>query len=123
MLELIKDLPPHVIGVRATGKVTAHDLEEVVMPAVDRLVATTDKIHYLLVLENDIGDWSLGAFASDAGMGLKYFSKWSRIAVVSDQKNVRQFTDLFSSMVPGESKGYAPGELEQAKAWVSQEDR
>lgn len=122
MLELIKDLPPHVVGVHATGKVTARDLEEVVVPAVDRVVARTDKIHYLLVLDNDIGDWSLGAFASDAGMGLKYFSKWSRIAVVSDQKNVRLFTDLFSKMVPGESRGYAPGELEEARKWVSQEE-
>jgi len=39
--------------------------------------------------------------------------------VVTDQKGVEKFTDVFTLAVPGESKGYTHAELEEAKAWVS----
>ncbi|MCP9752224.1 STAS/SEC14 domain-containing protein [Ferruginibacter sp. HRS2-29] len=46
------------------------------------------------------------------------FTKWKKIAVVSDQSGVEKFTDFFSVLVPGEAKGFKPEELEEAKQWI-----
>jgi len=42
------------------------------------------------------------------------------MAIVTDQKAVETFTDLFSYVSPGEAKGFELSELDQAIVWVSQ---
>lgn len=122
MLELVKDLPAHVVGVHATGEITKEEIETVLIPAIDKLVDNTDKIHYLLHLDTDLAKWDMGAWYSDAKIGIKYFTKWTKIAVVTDKESVRKFTDAFSFMVPGEARGFSVGEMELAKKWVSQSE-
>ncbi|RZK78061.1 MAG: STAS/SEC14 domain-containing protein [Pedobacter sp.] len=119
MLTIMNDLPGHVLGVRATGKVDKTDIEAVLLPALQEKVDIYDEINYLLVLDTEVGNWTAGAWLEDAKAGLKHFTKWNKIAVVSDQKGVEKFTDMFTLAIPGESKGYTPAELEDAKLWVS----
>lgn len=120
MLEHIKYLPAHVLGIRASGEVTKADMDKVLLPALDKLDEETGQLSYLLVLENDIQDFSSGAWLKDMVAGLKHFTSWRRIAVVTDQKAVEVFTDLFELGVPGNSKGFEPDQLEAAKSWVAQ---
>ena len=123
MLQLIPDLPPHVVGLRATGEVTSQDLETVAIPAVDALVARNGGIHYLLVLETSVKNWDFGAWMSDSKLGLKYFTKWHRMAIVTDEEGVQKVTDAISAFVPGGvAKGFSMAQLEDAKAWVSLHD-
>jgi len=119
MLSIIKDLPGHVLGVRATGTVDKTDLENILLPALQEKVNIYDEINYLLVLDTEVGNWTAGAWIEDAKAGLKHFTKWHKIAVVTDQKGVEKFTDVFTLAVPGESKGFTHAELEEAKTWVS----
>ena len=123
MLQLIENLPAHVVGVRATGDVTKNDLDTVLVPAIDALIARNEGIHYLLVLETSVKNWDLGAWMSDAALGLKYATKWHRMAIVSDEEGVQKVTDAISAFVPGgQAKGYPLSQLEAATAWVSEHD-
>jgi len=122
MLQFIKDLPPHVVGIHAIGKVTKEDMETVLLPKINELVERQGEINYLLVLETDVQNWTAGAWWDDVKMGLKNFTKWNRIAVVSDQKGVQWFSDAFRFFVPGKSKGFAIAELDEAIAFVSATD-
>lgn len=122
MIEIIKTLPEHVLGVRATGEVTKDDLETVLIPAMDKLVERSGAIHYLLVLDTDVKNWDFGAWVSDAKMGLKYFTKWHKIAVVTEQEGVRTFTSGFSAVVPGEARSYTHAQLQEATDWVVEHD-
>lgn len=119
MLQLLTDMPAHVVGVKATGNVTKEDVDNVLIPALDELVERTGDINYLLLLETDLGNWDIGAWLSDAKAGIKHFSKWKKIAVVSDKEGVNKFTDMFTVAIPGEAKGYKISELEEAKRWVA----
>jgi hypothetical protein len=123
MMTLIPNLPSNTVGVKATGEITKEDFNSVVMPAVDALGKRTDKINYLLLLETDISHFEPGAWIKDAIMGFKHLFKWNKVAIVTDQKAVEKFTDIFSYAVPGEYKGFSTTELEEAKAWVSAPDR
>lgn len=119
MIKKIEELPNHVFGVRVTGEVTEVDLKEVLLPGLEALVENHGEIHYLLLLDTDVKNFTAGAWVQDMIAGIKHFSKWKKIAVVTDQPGVRKFTDMFSTVVPGEAKGFGQNQLGEAIEWVS----
>ena len=123
MLQFIKGLPSHVVGIHAIGDVTSEDVERVLKPHIEDLVQRQGKINYLLVLETGIQNFTLGAmWVNDVKVGLKNFTKWNKIAVVSDQKIIEWFSDIFHFFVPGKSKGFPLSELDEAVKWISEKD-
>ena len=121
MLKKIEHLPENVLGIRASGKVTSRDMEQVLLPELDALANRTGQLNYLLVLENQVQDFTAGAWWKDMIAGLKHFTDWNRIAVVTDQKAVEFFTDLFELAIPGRSKGFRPEQLDDAMHWIQAE--
>lgn len=113
------DLPVHVVGVRATGVVTKDDYEKVLIPVIENAAKSIYKLNFLMLLETEINHFTVGALADDAVMGLKHFTKWHKIAIVTDEKGVRTFTNIFGVAVPGETKSFCIAELEEAKRWVA----
>jgi len=122
MLQFIKDLPDHVVGIRATGEVDKEDYEKVLIPRMEELAARQGEINYLLVLETDVQNFSAGAWWEDFKLGLKNFTKWKKIAVVTDQKSVAWFSDAFKHFIPGESRGFSLYELDKAIEWVTEDE-
>jgi len=121
MLQFIKDLPDHVVGIRAMGEVNKEDYEKVLIPRMEELVRRQGEIDYLLVLETDVQNFSAAAWFEDLKLGLKNFTKWRKIAIVTDQKSVIWFSDMFSHFIPGQARGFHLTELEHAINWVSDE--
>ncbi|WP_316803335.1 STAS/SEC14 domain-containing protein [Pedobacter nototheniae] len=121
MLTEIAGLPENVFGVRATGEVNADDLKSVLLPGLKKLVDRFGEIRYLLVLDTDVKNFTAGAWVQDAKAGLQNFSSWKKIAVLSHEKGVEWFTDVFTMVTPGSSKGFKPEELKEAKAWLTEE--
>ena len=122
MLQLINDLPDYVVGIHAVGEVTKDDYEKVLLPKMDDLVKRQGEINYLLVLETDVQNFSIASWWEDLKLGLKNFTRWNKIAVVTDQKSVEWFSDAFRFFIPGKSKGFTLNELEQAIKWISEKD-
>lgn len=119
MLSIIRDIPPHVFGVRATGQVTADDLKSVLLPGLEVLTQKYGEIYYLLVLETPVENFTAGAWFQDMIAGLKHFTKWTKSAVVTDEKAVEKFTDAFSYVAPGEFRGFSSTQLDEAINWLS----
>ncbi len=119
MIHVIENLPSNMVGFKATGEVTEKDFTDTVMPKVKELIAKTDKLNYLLVLDTSISNFTLGAWFKDAIMGIKHITKWNRAAIVTDVESIRVFTDIFSVLIPGEFKGFEHKELQEAIDWTA----
>lgn len=119
MITIIDDAPDNAAAFKATGDVNKEDYRNVVIPAIDALVKKQDKINFMLVLDTAIKNFSIGAFLQDLGVGLKHFTKWHKMAIVSESGVINRFSDLFSYIAPGEAKGFTHSELEKAKEGVS----
>ncbi|AMP98127.1 hypothetical protein AY601_1203 [Pedobacter cryoconitis] len=119
MLTIIPNLPDHVFGVRASDEVTQDDLKQVLLPGLEALSERYKEIYYLLVLETDVKNFTAGAWIQDLIAGVKHLTQWKKMAIVTDQKSVEKFTDIFSYVSPGEAKGYELSELPQAIDWLS----
>ncbi len=119
MITLLSDAPSNVVAFRATGEVTKDDYDKVVIPAIDALVQKQDSINFLLIVDTAMKNFTIGALLKDMGVGLKHFTKWHKMAIVSEESGVIKFTDYFSYIAPGEAKGFSHEEIEAAKLWVS----
>jgi hypothetical protein len=70
MLELISDLPDDVVGIRASGQVTAEDYESVLVPAIAARLARRDRVRVLYYLGPDFTGFTSGAVWDDIKLGL-----------------------------------------------------
>ena len=120
MLKPISDLPPHVIGTHIYTNVTRLEYEDSLAPLLDNVLKTNRKINLVLILETDIKDFSPGKWCGSVKIGLKYFFKWGKVAVVTDRKDVHGFSDLFKYIIPGQYRSFPLEEIDKALQWVAE---
>ena len=120
MIEVMKGLPPHVAPFIANGQITQDDYDKIINPMVDKIYKEFGKINYLLLLNTSLNNYSAGAWIKDALLGFVYFTEWRKIAIVSEKKSIRNFTNFFGMFVPGKTRGFSLKDLELAEKWVSE---
>lgn len=121
MIQLENNAPSNVAAFRAIGEVTKEDYENVVIPEVERVISSIGHINFLLFLDTEIENFTVGAWVQDALLGLKNIAKWNRAAIVTDSETAITFTNGFSYFVPGEFKGFKKDQYNEAITWVSEE--
>lgn len=119
MLEKIPDLPDSVVGIKASGHITADDYRNVLVPAVDAALKGERKLRFLYLLGEDVTGFSPGAAWQDSKVGLGHYNRWEKVAVVSDKEWLRHSVDIFGYLIPGEVKAFTAAEEVEARAWVS----
>ena len=118
MMELIEDLPADTVGIASRGKITQEDYERVIIPAVEKRLKTHDKIKLLYVMEQFDG-MELAAMWEDTTFGIKHWTDFSHLALVTDVDWVRHMTAFFAWMIPAEVKMFPDGEVEAARLWLA----
>jgi hypothetical protein len=118
MLTILNDLPENVVGIEFTGEVTKEEYDKV-YPEVEKLASHEDEINYLVIVKTEIKNLTLGVWWDDFKLALKHITKWHKVAIVTDEKGIRNATDFFGFAYPGDSKSFTLNELDEAKAWVS----
>ncbi len=119
MVEKIEGLPDNALGFSAKGTVTAGDYESVIIPAVEALLSRHKKIRFLYHLGEGFKGFELAAVWDDTKLGLKHFTGWEKMAVVSDVEWVRAAIKIFGLGIPGEVRVFHNGELAEAIRWIS----
>ncbi|RYY71176.1 MAG: STAS/SEC14 domain-containing protein [Chitinophagaceae bacterium] len=119
MITIINDAPANVAAFRATGEVLKEDFEEVVLPHVDAVVKLYGELNYVLVLDTDVSNFTMGAWMQDALLGLKNMTRWNRAAIVTDKESIKTFTGIFSKVMPGEFRGFDKDDMDMAIQWAS----
>ena len=121
MIRILEGLPEGVVGFEAVGHVDAGDYKDVLMPTIDAALGDRDKIRLLYLLGDEFEGYSSGAMWEDARLGVSHWSKWDRMAVVSDDTAMINGVKAFGWMVPGELKTFPVSDLGAAKHWLAAE--
>ncbi len=119
MITVLADTPDNVAAFQANGTVTKEDFENLVFPHVEAKVNAFSELNFLLLLNTDVENITAGAWMQELLLGLKNIVRWNRAAIVTDQKGVQNFTDIFSVLMPGEFKSFAVDNLENALFWCA----
>jgi hypothetical protein len=120
MLQLINDLPQHVVGVHAFKDVAEMEYEGILIQLLDEQLKKCSKLNFILVLETDIKNFAPGMWCGNVRIGFRYFFKWCKVAIVSDQKGVLGYNDLFKYVIPGKFRTFPLDDIDKAIRWVSQ---
>jgi len=123
MIEVIQGLPPFVAAFKANDVITGKDYDEIINPIVEKIYKEHGKINYLLVINTPLSNYTLEAWIKDALLGFIYFTQWKKIAIVTEQKAIKTFTDIFGNLIPGQTKGFMMDQLPKAKEWISRPEK
>jgi SpoIIAA-like len=119
MLELISGLPANVVGVVASGDVTASDYETVLVPAVEAALKKVGGVRILYHLGPAFTGFSAGAMWDDMKLGVAHLRAWERVSVVTDLAWVSAAVRLFAFAMPCPVRVFSGNELSEATRWVS----
>jgi hypothetical protein len=120
MIELLEGLPDNVLALRGIGEVTADDYKGVLVPAVEEKLDKHKKIRLLYVLGDDFKRYSAGAAWEDAKVGMKHFTSWDRVAVVTDVDWIEHAVKAVAFAMPCEVRLFDDDELDEARQWISE---
>src|SRR5271154_2976800 len=116
MVERIGDMPSGIVGLRASGKLTAAGYRDVLEPIL-REAAEAGGTRLLFVL-SDFEGLEPGAWIEDVKTGLevlvRHHSSWKRYALVTDVEWIAKANRMFAWMIPGEVRIFDLDELEDA---------
>jgi hypothetical protein len=122
MLKLLTDLPDHVIGVSAEGRVTGEDYRDMLEPAVDERLRLHSRIDLLYHLGADFTRFTTTALWDDARLGLHHLHDFRRVAVVTDVDWLKVAIRAAEKIADAELRVYPNAELASARAWLLHED-
>jgi hypothetical protein len=100
VLKRLLEMPNGIDGLRAEGKVTKDDYEEVIRPLLHDARRDGRRIRLLYEFAPDFEGFTAGAAWQDARIGLQYLRLFERVAVVSKVAWIRESAHLVGAMLP-----------------------
>ncbi|OBH60313.1 STAS/SEC14 domain-containing protein [Mycobacterium sp. E2479] len=121
MIEVLKDMPQGVTGIRVSGRLRGDELREV-RPVIEESLKAGE-IRIVEVIDSDYEGFGPGGLVEDLKLGLgtvlPHHSAFRRIAVVSDKEWVAHTLHALAWMVPGELAVFGLDQLERATQWAA----
>jgi len=120
MIELLKGFPDNVVAISCKGQVTRQDYDTVLVPAVERTLQAHDKVRLLYEAGPEFEGFDAGAMWEDLKVGVEHFSRWERVAVITDIEWIGLAMRLFSFLLPGAMRIYPTKDAAKARLWITQ---
>jgi SpoIIAA-like len=119
MIEQLADFPSNVVGFVCKGRVTKSDYDAVLVPAVLNALRTHDKVRLYYETDTDFAGFDLGAAWEDFKIGMKHFTRWDRVAVVTDIEWIKHVTRFFGFLMPATMvKLFSRSDATLARDWI-----
>lgn len=120
MIEQLKDFPANVMAFVCKGRVTKEDYETVLVPAVSAALKKHDKVRLYYETAGDFSGIDPGAVFTDFKVGMEHFTRWERIAVVTDVDWIKHTMQFFSFMMPAQMKIFPLSQAATARTWIAE---
>ena len=119
MITEISGLPDRVAGFVCSGSVTAREVENVVIPAIESRIMAYGSVRVLCQVGPEWTELSPGVLWDDLKLGLSHRRDWDRIAVVTDLEWIHRATDLWGLLLLLDvTRTFPNREFEAARQWI-----
>lgn len=118
MLEKLGNLPSGIDGVRAIGKLSKEDYEQVFVPLLDEARREGRRVRLLYQLGPEFEGFTPEAAWEDAKIGLHSMRLFDGCAVVTDRGWIRESTGLIGFLMPCPVRSFGNRELDEAIDWL-----
>ncbi|MGB2630168.1 MAG: STAS/SEC14 domain-containing protein [Candidatus Omnitrophota bacterium] len=118
MIEVLSKSHDNVLGIKASGKVTAVDYEKVLIPKVNDLLSEHATGRFLYYLSDEFEGFELGALWDDAKYASAHSDQFDKVAIVGGPKWVQWTTKLAGLFIKAEVKKFNKNQLDEAWNWI-----
>ncbi|MCA8982105.1 MAG: STAS/SEC14 domain-containing protein [Planctomycetes bacterium] len=118
MIELRPNQPEGIVEFEASGKVTGEDYDTVLVPAIELAAQRGDGIRLLAHYGPRFEGYDLGGVIGDTKLGLRHWSGFERVAVVTDVKWLRHLVAGIGFALPCPLRVFSDAELESARLFL-----
>jgi hypothetical protein len=118
MIHILPESEAHVLVVRATGKLTVEDYENVFIPALQHLMARYRTINLVFHCPAAFEGWEPGALWEDASFGFRHRNDFSKVALVGGPDWMAWAAQVCASLTAGEVRTFEAGQFVDAIAWA-----
>ena len=119
MIEHLTNVPDNVVAFVCQGQVTKRDYDTVLVPAVMQALMNHNKVRLYYEIAADFSGIDSGAIWEDFKVGMKHFTRWERIAVVTDVDWIKNTIRIFSFLMPGQLRIFLAAAASQAREWIA----
>ena len=107
-----------VIGLRATGKLTDQDYQEVLIPSLEALINQHGKVRLLCFIDEEFTGLEAGAVWDDAKFFLLHKDDVEKMAIAGGPKWIELIMKLFAPLMKGDVKTFSGDQLPEAWDWI-----
>ncbi len=118
MFQIMPESQGKILGLRATGKLTDQDYQEVLIPRLEALIKKHGKIRLLCFMDEEFAGLEAGALWDDAKFFLPHKDDFEKMAIVGGPKWIKLIMKIFAPLMKGEHKTFAAGQLSKAWEWI-----
>jgi hypothetical protein len=119
MIEQLPNSQGNILGLRASGKLTDEDYEDVLVPGIEAIIKEHGKIRFLFYLDDGFDGWEPGAMWEDFKLGFGDIRKeCEKLALVGGPDWVEWAMKLSSHLIHGEVKTFDVDQLQAAWDWI-----
>ena len=118
MIEKLKDLPRGIDGVRAIGRISKEDYEQVLVPLLDEARREGRHTRFLYQLGPEFEGFTPGAAWEDAKIGLHFLRLFDGCAVVTDLAWIRELMRPAGFFMPCPVSVFGNTEFARAVEWL-----
>lgn len=120
MLKEVRDLPAGVIGIQASGTVTAEDYEKTLIPMLESSHRKGERVAFLYETDPSFERYTAGAAYKDFRVGIHYLRMFRKCAIVTEADWLRKSTEAFTALMPCPVRVYSPADRDKAIAWLDE---
>jgi hypothetical protein len=118
MLECLKDLPPGIVGVKASGTVTTKEYEQTVVPMLDEARAQGQRLRFIYQVAEDFEGFTPSDGWEDVRLGLRATRLFDGCAALTDIGWIRESTPLVGFFLPCPVRAFGADEMAEAVEWL-----
>jgi SpoIIAA-like len=119
MIEVLKDVPPGIVAVRASGTLTREEYDAVVVPLLEDARREGRRLRCLCEVGADYRGLTPGAAWDDVTLGLRALHLFDGCAVVSDVRWIREVSRLVAFLMPCPVRVFDERDRAEAAAWLA----
>ena len=123
MIEHLKNFPDNVVAFICRGKVTRREYDTVLVPAVTQALKTHKKLRLYYETAADFAGIAPSAVWEDFKIGMEHFTRWERMAVVTDVEWIKNSMKFFGFLMPGELRVFPSADAAKAREWLISAER
>jgi hypothetical protein len=117
MYEILEGFPDNVLAIKSSGQITHEDYADVLIPLAEEKFEAHGKIKILFVLD-DFDGADLRAMWDDTAFGLKHWTGFTHMAIVTDISWAQSMAAIFAPLIPAEVRVFNGAELPAATDWI-----